>query len=194
MIQNVGTYAHVPTLCITAFTLPQLRWRYHTVPPVELPELAPRSQRSMPRPAPGSGAFRALCHHFRREANPEFFLAPRRNPQTQPKKSAAREKIVALRKQNYSAYEISETLKERGLSLNPTAVREALKAEGFAPPLPRRLDEERPDRPRPTIEAVANVRSFSLAHAGSARVAGSLPVRAGSHPPASGPDCHRGSS
>src|SRR5208337_1557061 len=53
------------------------------------------------------------------------------------------------------------TLKERNCSLSPTAVREVLKAEGFSP-LPRRLDEERPDYPRPTIEAVADVRAFSL--------------------------------
>lgn len=108
------------------------------------------------------GSFRVLCHHFRRDPNPKFFVAPRRGPQTQPKKSAARDALVALRKQNYSVYEISEALKERGLSLSPTAVREVLKVEGFAP-LPRRLDEERPQLPRPTIEAVADVRSFSLA-------------------------------
>jgi len=108
------------------------------------------------------GAFRVLCHHFRRAPRPEFFIAPRRGPQTQPKKSAARDAIIALRKQNYSVYEISETLKERGHILSPTAVREVLKAEGFAP-LPRRLDEERPDQPRPLIEAVADVRTFSLA-------------------------------
>jgi hypothetical protein len=46
--------------------------------------------------------------------------------------------------------------------LSPTAVRELLKAEGFAA-LPRRLDEERPQQPRATIEAVADVHSFSLA-------------------------------
>jgi hypothetical protein len=40
-------------------------------------------------------------------------------------------------------------------------VREVLKAEGFAH-LPRRLDEERPERPRPTIEAPADVRQLSL--------------------------------
>ena len=108
------------------------------------------------------GSFRVLCHHFRREATPEFFVTPRRGPHTQPKKSAARDTIVDLRKQNYSVYEISETLKERGLTLSPTGVREVLKAEGFAP-LPRRLDEERPVRLRPTIEAVADVRAFSLA-------------------------------
>ena len=108
------------------------------------------------------GSFRVLCHHFHREATPEFFVAPHRGPHTQPKKSAARDTIVDLRKQNYSVYEISETLKERGLTLSPTGVREVLRAEGFAP-LPRRLDEERPARPRPTIEAVADVRALSLA-------------------------------
>jgi len=53
-------------------------------------------------------------------------------------------------------------LKERKLPLSPTAVREVLKAEGFAA-LPRRVDEERPKHPRATIGAVADVRVFSLA-------------------------------
>lgn len=108
------------------------------------------------------GSFRVLCHHFRRDPRPEFFVTPHRGPQTQPKKSAARDTIIDLRKQNYSVYEISETLKERGVALSPTAVREVLKAEGFAA-LPRRLDAERPDRPQPLTEAVADVRTFSLA-------------------------------
>ena len=46
--------------------------------------------------------------------------------------------------------------------MSPTAVGEVLKSEGFAP-LPRRRDEERPQRPRPTIEPIADVSSFSLA-------------------------------
>jgi len=108
------------------------------------------------------GYFHVLCHHFRRDSDPAFFVAPPRGPRSQPKKSAARDLIVRLRKQNYSVYEISQTLKERDCPLSPTAVREVLKEEGFAP-LPRRLDEERPDYPRPTIEPVADVREFSLA-------------------------------
>ncbi len=107
------------------------------------------------------GSFHVLCHHFRRDPDPVFFLSPRRGPQSQPKKSAVRDLIVQLRKQNYSVYEISHTLKERDHPLSPTAVREVLKAEGFAP-LPRRLDQERPDYPRPTIEPVADVRNFLL--------------------------------
>ena len=103
-----------------------------------------------------------MCHHFRRDPEPVFFASPRSGPRIQPKKSAARDLIVALRKQNYSIYEINEELKTGGHPLSPTAVREVLKAEGFAA-LPRRLDEERPDRPRPTVEPVADARVFSLA-------------------------------
>lgn len=107
-------------------------------------------------------SFYVLCHHFRRESDPVFFVSPRHGPQTQPKKSAARDRIIQLRKQNHSVYEISQTLKERHCPLSPTAVREVLRTEGFAA-LPRRLDEERPQRPAPTTEPVADVRQFSLA-------------------------------
>jgi transposase len=109
-----------------------------------------------------AGTFRVLCHAFIRDPNPIFFALSRRGPRSQPKKSAARALIIALRKQNHSVYEISQQLKEQKLSLSPTGVREVLKAEGFAP-LPRRGDEERPQQPRASIEAVADVRSFSLA-------------------------------
>ena len=108
------------------------------------------------------GAFRVMCHQFRRERAPVFFVTPQRGPRAQPKKSAARDTIIALRKRNYSVYEISEALQERHLALSPTAVREVLKAEGFAP-LPRRRDDERPARPRATVEPIADVRAFSLA-------------------------------
>ena len=108
-----------------------------------------------------AGAFHVLCHHFRRDPAPAFFLCPRRGPQSQPRKSAARDLIVRLRKQNHSVYEISLQLPEQGRPLSPTAVGEVVKAEGFAP-LPRRADDERPDYPRATVEAVADVRQFAL--------------------------------
>src|SRR6266516_2752756 len=107
------------------------------------------------------GAFRVLCYSFLRDPKPAFFLSPRTGPRSQPKKSAARSLVISLRKQNHSVYEISQALKEQKVPLSPTAVREVLKAEGFAA-LPRRLDDERPDRPRPTVEAVADVRECSL--------------------------------
>jgi len=107
------------------------------------------------------GSFRVLCHQFRREAEPEFFLSPARGPQGQPRKSAARVLIEQLRKQNHSIYEIAEALKARGTPLSATAVREVLRELGFAP-LPRRRDEERPELPRPSVEPVADARAFAL--------------------------------
>jgi hypothetical protein len=80
-------------------------------------------------------------------------------PATQ--KRRAHEQIIALRKRNYSVYEISEALKEQGTPLSPTAVREVLNAEGFAP-LPRRLDSERQTGVGPSVEAVADARQFVL--------------------------------
>jgi transposase len=109
-----------------------------------------------------TGAFRVLCHAFRRRELPEFFAATRPGRREQPKKSRAHDQIIALRKRNYSVYEISQALKEQGIPLSATAVREVLAAEGFAP-LPRRLDEERQARIGPNVEAVANVGDFVLA-------------------------------
>jgi transposase len=108
-----------------------------------------------------AGAFRVLCHAFRRRELPEFFAATRPGRREQPKKSRAHDQIVALRKRNYSVYEISQALKEQGMALSATAVREVLAAEGFAP-LPRRLDEERAVRIGPDAQAVANVGEFVL--------------------------------
>ena len=107
------------------------------------------------------GAFRVMCHGFRRDPNPVFFHTPRKGPKDQPHKSPARRRVIELRKRNHSIYEISAILKEAGMRLSPTAVGEILKEEGFAA-LPRRLDEERGERVGPTIEAVADVRSFEL--------------------------------
>src|SRR5712692_9560484 len=117
-------------------------------------------------------AFRMLCYDFRRGELPDFFALTRPGPREQPKKSLAREQVVALRKRNYSIYDISKALKQQGTPLSATAVREILAAEGFAP-LPRRLDEERPASVGPTTEAVADVRSFVLGPRGfTTRVGG----------------------
>jgi transposase-like protein len=107
------------------------------------------------------GAFRVLCHAFRHGQLPDFFATGHAVRREQPRKSRAHEQIVALRKRNYSVYEISQALQEQGTPLSATAVREVLADEGFAP-LPRRLDEERPERVGPSSEAIANVRDFVL--------------------------------
>src|SRR2546422_4529446 len=113
-----------------------------------------------------AGAFRVLCHAFLRDPSPSFFVSSRPGPRSQPKKSAARSLVVLLRKQNHSIYEISELLKERKLSLSPTAVREVLKAEGFAA-LPRRLDEERPSTRGPPLNPSPMCVAFPSPHVGS---------------------------
>jgi len=66
-----------------------------------------------------------------------------------------------LRKQNLSIYDIRDALTPQGHPLSLTAIHEVLRAEGFAR-LPRRRDEERPERPRPDRAAVADVRRFSV--------------------------------
>src|SRR5260370_1382994 len=93
------------------------------------------------------GAFRVLCHAFRHGQLPDFFATGHAVRREQPRKSRAHEQIVALRKRNYSVYEISRALQEQGTPLSATAVREVLADEGFAP-LPRRLGEQRPERAR----------------------------------------------
>src|SRR6266481_5599332 len=65
-------------------------------------------------------SFHVLCHHFRRETQPAFFLSPRHGPQTQHKKSAARNLIVQMRKQNNTVHHNSQALKERRCTFSPT--------------------------------------------------------------------------
>ena len=72
------------------------------------------------------GSFRVLCHTFRRGELLDFFTARRPGPRGQPKKSKARDQVLALRKRNYSIYDISRALKEQGTPLSATAVREVL--------------------------------------------------------------------
>jgi len=109
-----------------------------------------------------AGSFRVLCHKFRQGALGTFFRDLPRGPQVQAKKDPARPLIVALRKQNLSIYDIQDALGQQGHALSLTAIHEVLRAEGFAR-LPRRRDEERPERPRPERAAVADVRQFHLA-------------------------------
>ncbi len=109
------------------------------------------------------GSFRILVYRFRHEMDRQFFRDVVRGPQTQPKKDAVRERIVALRKQNLSVYDIRDQLEQSGKdTLSVTAIQEVLRAEGFAR-LPRRGDDERPRTPRADPDAVADVRAFSLA-------------------------------
>lgn len=107
------------------------------------------------------GSFRVLCHEFRQNPQREFFQKSPKGPRTAPKRDATRDRILALRKQNYSIYDIQRALEEFGHRLSPAAISQTLTEEGFAR-LPRRSDEERPAALRPTAAAVADVRQLSL--------------------------------
>jgi hypothetical protein len=64
------------------------------------------------------GSFRVLVHQFRQNPRRDFFLAPAKGPKVGPKADPLRERIIALRKQNLSIYDISRTLEHQGNSLS----------------------------------------------------------------------------
>jgi len=107
------------------------------------------------------GTFRVLCHQLRQNLNRQFFLPPQKGPRRAPKKENLREKIVGLRKQNLSIYDISEVLAAEKKRLSPAAVSLILKEEGFAR-LPRRADDERPPRTGPQKAEPSDVRGLDL--------------------------------
>jgi transposase len=108
-----------------------------------------------------SGSFRTLVHQFRQDPQRSFFRPPREHNQADTRQDELRQRVIALRKQNLSIYDISRALEHEGQSLSPVAVNNILKEEGFAR-LPRRLDEERPPGTRPTQAAVADARQLDL--------------------------------
>jgi transposase len=107
------------------------------------------------------GSFRVLTHQFRQQPDRSFFLPPQKGPQASPKTDGVRDKVVALRKQNLSIYDISRVLEESGQKVSPVALSLMLKEEGFAR-LPRRRDEERLPGPRPEVAEVADVNRLDL--------------------------------
>ena len=108
------------------------------------------------------GSFRILCYRFRHFMDRDFFRDIPHGPKTQPKKDAVRSRVIKLRKQNYSIYDIRDELQRSGKDyLSSTAIAEVLREEGFSR-LPRRADDERAQTPRPLADAVADVREFSL--------------------------------
>jgi hypothetical protein len=107
------------------------------------------------------GSFRVLVHQFRQNPRRDFFLRPAKGPQSAPKTDLVRDRVIALRKENLSIYDISRNLAYEGHPLSPVAVAQILKDEGFAR-LPRRADDERPPGSRPTTADVADVRQLDL--------------------------------
>lgn len=106
-------------------------------------------------------SFRVLVHHFRQNPHRAFFLPPAKGPHKAPKRDELREKVIALRKQNLSIYDISRLLATQGHPIGPVSISLMLKEEGFAK-LPRRADEERPQTIRAIRAEVADVRQQDL--------------------------------
>ena len=109
------------------------------------------------------GAFRVLCHQFRHDQTRQerFFREVRRGPQAAAARDPVRERVIALRKQNLSVYDIQQELQAEGQELSINALSTLLQEEGFAR-LPRRRDEERPTRLKPAPAAGADVRLLEL--------------------------------
>ncbi len=109
------------------------------------------------------GSFRVLCCQFRQQRQRPFFLpdrdAARRSAPAPapPKTTRLHAQVLALRKQNFSIYDIVRALRQQQETLSAPAVWSILRAAGFAK-LPRRRDEERPPGPHPTVAPVADVR------------------------------------
>ena len=108
------------------------------------------------------GSVRVLVHQFRHDPERPFFVPPAHEIKPRSRQKRLRDRVVALRQQNLSIYEISRTLSRDDAPISPATVAGILKEEGFAR-LPRRLDEERPPDVRPTTADVADVRPLDLA-------------------------------
>lgn len=108
------------------------------------------------------GAFRVMCCLFRKNPQREFFVQPRRGPKkVADKQDNVRGRVVALRKQNLSIYDIAEHLKTDGRTLAAPTIAGILKEEGFSR-LPRRRDEDRPHHNGPDKAPVADVSELNL--------------------------------
>jgi hypothetical protein len=109
------------------------------------------------------GSFRVLCHQFRHDDTKRdtFFAVPRPGPNHAHARDLVRERVVALRKQYLSVYDIQRELAAVGHTISIHSLTILLHEEGFAR-LPRRRDDERPDVVRPEAAAIADVRALDL--------------------------------
>ena len=84
--------------------------------------------------------FRALVSDFQ-NGKIDFFLQTKPGPKSRQIPDTVSEKIVALRKQYLSVYDIQEQLKKDGIKTSHQTINRVLKEQGFAK-LPRRTNRE----------------------------------------------------
>lgn len=107
------------------------------------------------------GSFRGLVHQFRQHTDRDFFAPTPEAVAVQEQHDELRQRIITLRKQNLSIYDISRSLQHEGIAVSAVTVNQILRAEGFAR-LPRRLDEERPPGAKPEQADSADVQQLDL--------------------------------
>ena len=133
--------------------------KYETLRAVFVDGLSPAEAAALFDYSPGT--VRVMCSKFRKDSTQEFFLPPQMGRRSAPKTDDTQEKIIALRKQNLSVYDIAQALASEGTKISPSMVSIILRREGFAK-LPRRADDDRPPTVKPHVAQVADVREFSL--------------------------------
>src|SRR5262249_2786449 len=107
------------------------------------------------------GSFLVLAHRCRSRPDRDCFAPTAHQGGPPGKQNRLRQQVVTLRKQNLSVRDISRALAGDDEALSPAAIAAILKEEGFAK-LPRRLDNERPDEPRPIVADAADARQLDL--------------------------------
>ena len=88
-----------------------------------------------------------LISQYRQADVGELFHASRPGPKRQPKKDAARERVIELRRARHGIEEIVSELARTGTPLSRTAVWEILREEGLS-----RMPTLRQDKPEPAPE------------------------------------------
>src|SRR6516165_6727901 len=108
-----------------------------------------------------------LISQYREADVGELFQASRPGPKRQPKKDAARERALELRRSRHGIEEIVAELARAGTPLSRTAVWEILREEGLSRmprPRPGRMPRPRPARPEPAPARLAAAKVRVLAH------------------------------
>jgi transposase len=100
----------------------------------------------------------SLCREFR-AGRLVWFEPSKPGPKKAPKRDAAHQRVLELRKRNYSVYDIQRMLRAEGMPVSHVLIHHILREEGFAK-LPRRRDDERPSLVRPDQAEVADVRDL----------------------------------
>ena len=91
-----------------------------------------------------------LISQYRRADPGELFQTARPGPKRQPKKDAARERVIELRRSRHGIEEIVSELERAGTPLSRTAVWEILREEGLS-----RMPKLRPAKPEPAPQRLA---------------------------------------